>query len=47
MIRKLVVAGCCSAAIVLGAAVPAFAHVTVDRATAPQGGEITLGFHWD
>jgi uncharacterized protein YcnI len=44
MIRKLLVAAGCSAAIVLGAAMPAFAHVTVDPASAPQGGEITLGF---
>jgi uncharacterized protein YcnI len=44
MIRKLLVAGCCSAGIILGAATPAFAHVTVDPASAPQGAEITLGF---
>jgi uncharacterized protein YcnI len=30
--------------IVGGTAVPAFAHVTVDPATAPKGGQITLGF---
>jgi uncharacterized protein YcnI len=44
MIRKLLTAAGCSAALVLGIASPAFAHVTVDPATAPQGGEITLGF---
>ena len=33
-----------AAAVVLAAAGPAFAHVTVDPASAPQGAEITLGF---
>jgi periplasmic copper chaperone A len=33
-----------AAALVLAAAAPAFAHVTTDPDSAPQGGEITLGF---
>lgn len=31
-------------ALLLGLATPAFAHVTTDPSSAPQGGEITLGF---
>jgi uncharacterized protein YcnI len=33
-----------AAAIVMALAAPAFAHVTTDPSSAPQGGEITLGF---
>jgi uncharacterized protein YcnI len=43
MLKGLMGAGV-SAAILLGLAAPAWAHVTVDPETAPQGGEITLRF---
>lgn len=33
-----------AAAMVVGLAAPAWAHVTTDPSSAPQGGEITLGF---
>jgi uncharacterized protein YcnI len=41
---KILAAAGLTAAIVVGLAVPAFAHVTTDPDSAPQGGEITLGF---
>jgi uncharacterized protein YcnI len=41
---RLAVAACATAALTIAAAAPAFAHVTVDPATAPKGAEITLGF---
>jgi uncharacterized protein YcnI len=44
MIPKLLAAAGCAAVIVIATAGPAFAHVTVDPASAPQGAEITLGF---
>jgi uncharacterized protein YcnI len=44
MIRKLLAGVLAGAAIVIGPATAAFAHVTVDPATALQGSEITLGF---
>ena len=44
MIAKLLAAAGAAAAIVVATAGPAFAHVTVDPASAPQGAEITLGF---
>ena len=43
-IRKLLAGTVAAAAIILAGAGPAFAHVTVDPDSAPQGSEITLGF---
>ena len=43
-IRRALAGTAVAVAVVLGAAGPAFAHVTVDPASAPQGAEITLGF---
>jgi periplasmic copper chaperone A len=42
--RKLLAAAALTAAIVVGWAVPAFAHVTTDPSSAPMGSEITLRF---
>ena len=44
LIHRVLAGTAVAVAIVLVAASPAFAHVTVDPATAPQGAEITLGF---
>ena len=44
MFRKGLTAATVVVAITVAWAVPAFAHVTVDPASAPKGGEITLGF---
>ncbi len=43
-VRKLVVGTVAAFAGMVAIAGPAFAHVTVDPASAPQGAEITLGF---
>lgn len=44
MIRKALTVIALAAVTTLITALPAFAHVTVDPASAPKGGEITLGF---
>ena len=44
MIRKLLAGSAVAAALIIATTGPAFAHVTVDPATAVQGSEITLGF---
>ncbi len=41
---RLAVAVMAAAVLTIGFAAPAFAHVTVDPASAPKGAEITLGF---
>jgi uncharacterized protein YcnI len=41
---RAAVAAFAAAALTIAVAAPAFAHVTVDPASAPKGGEITLGF---
>ncbi len=43
-VRKLAVGTITVFAVMVAIAGPAFAHVTVDPASAPQGAEITLGF---
>jgi uncharacterized protein YcnI len=44
VVHKLVVGTITVLAVMVAIAGPAFAHVTVDPASAPQGAEITLGF---